>query len=238
MAVLCLAAAAASPIRPGAPGPHTGTVQSSQLYTPPDATAGGGIRGRIVASGRSLLGVFAMPQDDWKKVYLGQLGPDGAFAFSGLPAARYDLAVLLDDRFCEGIVLHRQPDTLTDADRRSIQAKLEASNAFFNEKRIHRLEGTTGRAGQARALLQEARTRPVTLQSAEVRADIQIRSLKVARLEDVGPGWSLEDTRELARQEVGPSDVKGMLPVTHLPRLSGVRVVENVKEIGDIGLAP
>jgi hypothetical protein len=29
-----------------------------------------------------------------------------------------------------------------------------------------------------------------------------------------------------------------MLPVTHLPRLSGVRVVENVKEIGDIGLAP
>lgn len=227
---------AGNPIRPGAPGPYTGTTQSSQLYTAADAQAGGGIRGRVAVPAGDLLGVFALPQDRWQAVYLAHLSPDGTFQFGGLPSGKYDLAVLLDDRLLEGIVLHRAEDTLTSGDRASIQAKVEASSAFFNEKRIHRCEGTTGRAGTARILLQELRSRPVTLQSAEVRSDIQIRSLKIALMEDVGPGWSMQQTRELARQEVGPPDTKGMIPVVHVPRLSGVRVVETVKDLGTIEL--
>ncbi len=227
---------AGNPIRPGAPGPYTGTTQSSQLYTAADPQAGGGLRGRVPVPPGEVLGVFALPQDRWQSVYLAQISPDGTFQFAGLPAGKYDLAVLFEDRLLEGIVLHRAEDSLTSTDRAAIQAKVEASSAFFNEKRIQRCEGTTGRAGTARILLQELRSRPVTLQSAEVRSDIQIRSLKIALLEDVGPGWSMQQTRELARQEVGPPDTKGLIPVVHVPRLSGVRVVEAVKDLGTLEL--
>ncbi|MDK1030928.1 MAG: hypothetical protein QGD94_02880, partial [Planctomycetia bacterium] len=51
------------------------------------------------------------------------------------------------------------------------------SEAFLDTKKIHRSEVTTGREGTARCILQQVRTRPVTLQSAEVRSDIPIRRL-------------------------------------------------------------
>ncbi|MDD5707888.1 MAG: hypothetical protein PHR35_18370 [Kiritimatiellae bacterium] len=236
LAALSLGLRAADAVRPGTPGRYTGTVQSSQLYSPPDPQAAGGIRGKLVAREGWVAGVFATPQDDWKKFYLGRLSPDGTFDFTGLPAGKYDLAVIGTDGLFEGLTLHRQDDTLTDEDRRSIQDKIKISSPFFNEKRIERCAGTTGHAGQARILLQELRSRPITLQSAEVRADLQVRSFKLGLLEDVGPAWALEETREFLRQEVGSADVKGLLPTKYCKELSGIRVVTEVKDVGEIVL--
>ncbi|MGI6495137.1 MAG: hypothetical protein ACOX5G_03455 [Kiritimatiellia bacterium] len=221
-------------ITPGALSPYTGTQQSSQLYTPKDPQATGGLRGKIAQG--EVLGVFAIPQDKWRSVYLAWLGDDGTFAFQGLPAGKYDLAVLFENRFVEGLALLRRESTLTAKDRKSIQAKIEASNAFFNEKRVERCEGITGHAGQARALLQELRSRPVTLQSAEVRADIQIRSIKIVLAEDVNLGWTIQNTREIVRQEIGPGDTMGMLPVRHADSLRGIRVLDTVKDLGELDL--
>lgn len=227
---------AGHPIRPGQPGPYTGTLQSGKIYTPPDPQATGGIRGTIDRSVGQPLGVLAMPQDRWQVLYLAELGDAGAFEFTGLPPGRYDLIVLLDDRIFEGLTLTRLKDNLTPEDHYQIKAKIDVSSGFYNEKHIDRCEGVTGRAGQARAFLQELRTRPITLQSHKVRSDLQIRSIKLVLLEQVGPGWVIEQTRELIRQEVGPPDTKGFLPSYRQEDLNGIRVVTSIKNIGTLRL--
>lgn len=215
----------------------TGTRQSTYLCTAPDPTAGGGLHGRLVAPAKPVVKILAQATDEWKRVYAGALLGDGReFRFTGLPVGQYDLLVLYGDEVIEGLTLSRQDSTLTGKDRDAIAAALMKSNPFFNEKRIHRCEGVTGMAGKARCVLQEVRTRPVTLQSAEVRSDIQIRSFKLALLEDVAIGWSVIETREFARQEVAATDTWGLLAHRFSPKLGGIRVIDTVKELGDISL--
>ena len=222
----------------GAETNGTGTVQSSRLYTPPDPSARGGLRGKVVMTTAPLLYAFALPTDEPSRVYKGTVQGEGReFVFQGLPTARYDLVLVFEDGFREGLTLNRGDSTLNDRDRELIQTKLMASASFFETKVIHRCQGTTGREGKARCMLQEVRMRPVTLQDATVRTDIQIRSLKLALLEDVGPaGWHLVQTREILREEVGGNQRKGVLPHKHVPALGGIRVVDTVKDAGDIKL--
>jgi hypothetical protein len=215
----------------------TGTKQSSFLYTAPDPAAEGGLHGRVIRPAKPLLNVFAQASDDWKRVYRGTLNAEkNEFRFSGLPVGLYDLVILYDDCFYEGLSLMRDENTLTDKDLESIKGAIMKSTPFFNEKKIHRCEGTTGYAGKARCLLQEVRTRPITLQSAEVRSDIQVRSLKLVLPEDVGMGWSVVNTREFVRQEVAATDVKGLLPHHFVAELGNIRVIEKIKELGDLSL--
>ena len=227
---------AAAPVRPGGKEKGTGTVHSSALYTAPDPAAMGGMVGKIAGAAGQILGVFAVPQDDWRKVYLGALEADGGFHFTGLPAAKYDLVVLAENAFYEGLTLRHanRADTLTATDRHQITERLGKSSAFFEIKQIHRCEGRTGGDGEARVLLQEVRARPVTLQSAEVRRDIQIRSLKLALLANAGPDWDLTETRELFRQEVAARDARGVLPAVSCPKLCGIRVIDEVRPVGSI----
>jgi hypothetical protein len=214
---------------------HTGTTQSTRLYTEPDAAAGGGIQG-AVAEGKALRHAFAIPTDDPRHVYQGNVQTNaGSFLIRGLPTDRYDLILVFENEFWEGCTLNRGEDSLTDRDRKLIREKIMVSVPFFDTKEIHRCAGTTGREGKARCVLQEVRTRPVTLQDATVH-DIQIRSLKLALLEDVGPaGWHLVRTREFLRTEVVGHERKGVLPARYCAKLSGIRVVDTIKDLGAIG---
>ena len=219
-------------------GQITGTAQSSRLYTAPDPSASGGIHARVAAPDKPASDVFAVSQQDYLKVYRGTLSEKGReIAFNGLPVGKYDLLVVYPDEFYEGMVLSREPDTLTEKDRQSIQKTIESSVPFFDTKKIHRSSGTTGKEGKSRCVLQEVRTRPVTLQDGSVRPDIQVRSLKLALVEDVGTvGWQLGKTREIIRQEVGPKDVKGVLPHRYAEALGGIRVTDAVKDLGELRL--
>ena len=219
-------------------GRGTGTVQSSQLYTPPDPSATGGLTGRLEPAAKPVVAVLALAVDNWKLVYRGTLEDGGrAFAFTGLPVGRYDLVVVTADAVYEGLTLARADDTLTADERKAIEAAILKSTPFFDTKRMHRSAGVGGEEGKARVFLQEVRTRPVTLQSAEVRNDIQVRSLKLVLTECAGrPGWALVNTREIIRQEVTEGQVKGLLAHHYVPRLGGIRVVDAVKEAGVITL--
>lgn len=219
-------------------GKITGTEQSTRLYTKPDPAASGGIRAKLVASTMPVQQAFAIDNGNPKLVYKGAVAEDGqAISFASLPTAIYDLLLVAPDRFYEGCRLTRDPDTLTDRDRTAIVAIVKASVPFFDTKKIHRCEGATGRNGKVRCVLQEVRTRPVTLQSGEIRTDIQVRSIKLAFLEDVGEtGWQMVHTREIVRMEVGPRDVKGVLPHCYLPALGGIRVVDTEKDLGELNL--
>lgn len=219
-------------------GKITGTEQSTRLYTKPDPAASGGIRAKLADGTMPVQQAFAIDNGNPKLVYKGVVAEDvQEISFAGLPTAIYDLLLVAPDRFYEGCRLTRDPDTVTDRDRTAIVAIVNASIPFFDTKKIHRCEGSTGRTGKVRCVLQEVRTRPVTLQSAEVRTDIQIRSIKLAFLEDVGEtGWQMVHTREIVRTEVGPRDVKGVLPHCYLPALGGIRVVDTEKDLGELNL--
>ena len=220
-------------------GEVTKTRQSNRLYTPSDPSAKGGIHGRVKGEQQLLCEAFAVPADNIKLVYRGVVSENGhEFSFAGLPVAKYDLLLVSRSRFYEGFKLTPDADSLTARDRKMIEAIIMKSVPFFNLKKIHRCEGTIGSSGVARCVLQEARTLPVTLQNAVVRTDIQVRSIKLACLEDIGTtGWQLVNTREIIRMEVGPDDVKGILPHTYLPAVSQIRVVDEIKELGEIELS-
>lgn len=215
-------------------------TQSTRLYTKPDPSARGGINGRIKEHKQSLSAVFAVPSDNPKLVYRGAIATTTngyEFSFAGLPVAKYDLMLVCQTHFYEGFKLTQEADALTAKDRKMIEAIIMKSVPFFNVKKIHRCEGTTGRNNTAKCVLQEVRTLPVTDQEGILHPEYQVRSIKLAYLEDVGAaGWQLVNTREIIRMEAGADDAKGLLPHAYLPALSQVRVVDEVKELGEIEL--
>ena len=254
-------------IVPGNMSPYSKTQVSINLYTKPDPGASGGIKGVVTENPSEVLGVLAMPQkfpniasladveggnaaknarnvnkNMTNQVYLASLNSDNAFAFDGLPPGKYDLLVLCDNCFYEGLLLNREEQSLTESDNAAIKAKLAESNPFFNVKNPHRIEGQTGSYGKARVLEQEVRTLPVTLQSAEVLTHIQIRAIKLCLMESVGSSklgthWEMKKSREITRQEVGPPDTKGVIPGYFCKALQGIRVSTSVKDLGPVKLA-
>lgn len=233
--LLCLTMAVAMVARAAeAPKGHTGTEQSSRLYTA--GTGSGGILVKIGRVQKNLIAAFAIPEFETKFVYKGFVEGGEKASFSSLPAAKYDLLLVFEDSFYEGFRLTPDENALTKKDIESITTVINKGTPFFNLKQLHRMEGTTGSDGKAMVVLQEMRTKPVTLQSAEVRSDIQIRSLKVAMMDQVGPGWSMTQTREIIRQEVAGNERKGPLPHHYNVALGGIRVTDSIKDIGVVDL--
>lgn len=204
-------ASAGVKINPGNMSPYSHTHVSAKLYTPPDETASGGIKGQIVKPPTAVLGVLAIPQhfsnvgametgkagraaknrentqvQQNNPVYLAALDNANNFSFTGLPPGKYDLLVMCEDRLYEGLYLLREPTTLTPKDIAAIQAKQQESNPFFDHKSILRIEGITGDYGSARVIEEQVRERPVTLQDIRVLSDIQIRAVKLCLYECVG----------------------------------------------------
>lgn len=219
-------------------GEHTGTVQSTRLYTPFDPSAGGGISARIVNPQKPIVAVFAMPSDNPKFVYKGSIiGSSREIRFKGLPVGKYDLMILYEDEFYEGFTLTRDGDALTTRDRDSIKAAIMRTVPFFDTKQIHRLAGGTGREARGRCVLQEVRTKTILTQNADVMTGMQVRSIKIAMVEDVGAtGWTLKQSRELVRQEVASNERKGILGHHYQAKLGGIRVTDAVKELGELNL--
>ena len=218
---------------------HSDTKHDSRLYTPPDPSATGGLRGHVTHPPGKLLAAFAIPVGDLARVYKAELPIGGsAFEFLHLPTAKYDLLLVFRDAFYEGICLNRAASTLTTNDLRSINEILSKSEPFFEIKKIHRCEGNTGAAGGAHCILQELRARPIVFQDATMHTDIQIRTIKMAHFEDVGPNWQLLVTREVVRQEVLiAKEHPGLLPHFYCPdQLGSIRVVDTVKDLGGVEL--
>ena len=268
VAVAATAVLAGTKINPGNMSPYSKTHVGINLYSKTDPDASGGIKGVIAEAPSEVLGVVAMPQkfpniaaledvegglstknvrninkDMTNQVYLAELGSDNAFSLSGLPPGKYDLFVLCENCFYEGLLLSREENTLTDADTQSIKAKITESNPFFNVKNQYRMEGQTGSFGKARVIEQEVRTLPVTLQNADVLTHIQIRSIKLCLMESIGTKnlgvhWEVKKTREITRQEVGPPDTKSVIPGYFSKSLQGIRVSTSIKDVGAIILKP
>lgn len=220
-------------------GEATDTKQSKALYSTLDKNSDNGIRGSITSPNKPIQFVFASSQGNYKNLYKATIkgAKKQCFRIQGLPVGKYDLIVIYRDELYEGLTLNRGLEsTLDDEDLASIEVILKDSTPFFNKKKLHRVKGSNDRH-KARGVLQEIRTLPVTLQSAEVRKDIQIRSIKLALLKDTGIGWALMETREIVRQEVvKKNEHTGFLPHNYDPRLGNIRTVGNIRNLGELEL--
>jgi hypothetical protein len=220
----------------GTPAPTVGgEYKSLLLYTPPDPTATGGLH--LIAS-LPLAFAFAIPESNQEHVYKAELGSDQKdVTFSHLPVSRYDLLLVTEDHYYEGISLNRDDNSLSDTDLASIEEIFSRSVPFMNVKRTEVVKGTPGDNGHASAIVQWMRIGGNLLnQNADLMTGHEIRSLRLAFLADVGPGWQVTATRELIRTDVFPNMTKGLLPVTYIDALNGIRVVDNVKDIGPVNL--
>jgi hypothetical protein len=223
-AAIALAAAAGA-------GEYTGTEQSTRLYTKPDPSAGGGLKGKVQYPEAGLRMAFAVNSYDYKQVFKGTAN-GSEFSFTGLPVGKYDLVLVYANGFYEGLTLAKDASTLQDADRKAIETAIGHSVQFFDAKKIHRAEGTGGKGGAAKCVLEEMRTKPLTLQNAQVVNNVRPRSLKLAMVEEVGKGWQLVQTREILREEAGPQDRQGFYDHEYRPELQGIRVAGEVKDVG------
>lgn len=253
-------------IDPGNMSPYTNTKVGAKTYTPLNPESAGGIKGQLSSPPSKVLGVIAVyqqfptvsalsgidggsaaknqknvNQDMRNPVYLAALADDNSFSFQGLPPGKYDLFIMCENCFYEGLLLSREENTLRPVDLKTIKSKLKESNPFFDKKHQHRILGNHGSYGKARVLEQEVRTRPLMLQSAEYVTGVQIRSTKLCMMESVGGKragnhWELKKTRELVRQELGSLETKGIIPGFFRDDLQGIRVSRRMKDIGTITL--
>ncbi len=208
-----------------------------RLYTPPDPAASGGISGAITRPAKPILQILAMPPDEPELVYEGQVTGSNrqGFLFEHLPLAKYDLLVIYEREFYEGLELSYEPDTLTDKDRQSISYIVNASDPFFNKKVIHRVAGTTGRGNVARCVVTQYRDGPGTV-SADYEAlkGVSRRTFKLIWLKDVGVGWQVVQKRDLYPVTVA---LDLLTPSHHFTKvLSRIRVTDHVKNLGELVL--
>jgi len=203
----------------------------SRLYTAPDPAAKGGISGRIISPLLPIQQVLAIPPDEPRLVYEGSItGADKrSFAFNGLPMRKYDLIVIYEQHFYEGLHLQRGESTLTPQDHAKITKTVLASEPYFTKKFVHRAEGTTGRGNLARAICTFLRDRS----SAEGHWEHR-RTFKLIMFKDVGPGWQVVRARDLFPVSIKPDSV---LPQHHYTdTLGGIRVSDYMKDLGEIRL--
>lgn len=208
-----------------------------RLYTPTDPDSSGGIAGTIAKPGKPILQILAMPPDHPEHVYEGKITGSNrqGFRFENLPTARYDLFVIYENEFYEGLELSYVPDTLTDKDRKSIDYIVKASDPFFNKKVIHRVEGTTGRGNFARCVVTQYRDGPGTVTADyEAMKGISRRTFKLIWLKDVGVGWQVVEKRDLYPVTV---EMRLLTPTHHYEKvLSRIRVTDQIKDLGEISL--
>lgn len=237
-AILTIAVAAAA-LAGTAAGEPQAPPERYKLYTPPEAGASGGISGRVAKPDQPVEQVLAIPADAPEKVYQGELDSDKrGFRFSGLPMRKYDLLVVFEKDFYEGLQLQRGENSLTDEDRKKIEAIVQKSEPYFTHKIIHRVEGETGRGNFSRAICTFLRAKGSELlwntYKGEYHRDDFRRTFKLVILKDVGPGWQIVRTRDLYPVWTTPQLVE---PKHHFHEsLAGVRVADKVKELGELDL--
>jgi len=205
-----------------------------RLYTEPDPSCDGGIVGEIVNPKMPIVTIVAVPPDEPRLVYKGSVGTGGrSFSFHGLPMRKYDLVVIYDNHFYEGLNLHREEDTLTATARQQINATVQKAAPYFTKRVIHRLEGTTGRTSFSRCICTFVRD---TRSTNSPKGDASYRrSTKIIILKQVGPGWQVVRTRDLFPTWTRKGN---MFPKHHYSKsLSRIRVTSRVKDLGELDLS-
>jgi hypothetical protein len=215
--------------------------ERTRLYTKPDPVNTGGLKGHIAKPEIPVEEILALPTDSPEEVYEGAISGTkrDTFEFKGLPVGKYCLVVIYPAAFYEGLQLNRDASTLTPEDLKKIDESVQKSEPYWTKKIIHRVEGETGRANGARAIVTYFRDKGSdllmeTFNGKSSRDDFR-RTFKLVLLKDVGVGWQIARARDLYPVWVDP---KRGLPEHHFSAaLNQIRVADQVKDLGELDLS-
>lgn len=216
--------------------PKADVSTGKYLYTKSDPSAKGGIKGTITSPADTVVGVYALCPNQSGWCYAATLSGSTKhdFEFTGLPMEKYDLVILFKSAIYEGLTLTKEKSTLTTKDRQMIQAQVQKSEPFFDQKIVLRVEGQTGKGSKANGLALFLRNKESDSGDG-VRFNAHRRSLKMIYMTQVGPGWQMGLNREIyvnfVKAGTGP-DIKDY----YRSYLGAIRVTDTVKDLGAINL--
>jgi len=223
-----------------AASPATGQMaELRSMYTKPDRSASGGIRGTVTNTPGPLLGAYALPPAHPERAYRARIPPDAktSFQFEGLPAATYDLVLVFEGAFFEGLSLSAGKNTLTDEDRTRIRRALHQAEPLFNHEVLFRAEGRTGTMqGDARCVAMMVRTKDEPDFVSVPGYPDYWHSLKLVLLQDIGLRWQVVMAREIHGARAAKPGEEDSIRHVHAERLSGIEVTDTVVDLGS-GLA-
>jgi hypothetical protein len=209
--------------------------ERTRLYTTPDPACAGGFKGRITQPANPIEQILAIPSASQEKVYMGAItgSTRNEFQFTGLPPGKYDLVVIYDDAFFDGVTLSKEENTLTEEDLKKIEETLLKSEPFYPKKIINRVEGQTGRGSPA-ALICTFMREKKSDSMGPGHEDFK-RTYKLFTFKDVGVGWQVVRARDLYPTWVKPVIVAPP-KYTFTKSLSGIRVTDELKDVGDLDI--
>lgn len=206
--------------------------QSERLYTKPEATDTGGLKG-AVDSGK-LTHAVAVDQR-LQKVFLAKLDSAGrAFTLENLPVAKYDLVLVTDDgRVIEGVVREgKKLDDLDSVSASNLRTRIAKADSFFNQHKLHRAI-----VGEDRAwvFVERVRDKLILKQSGE-ELNAYLRRFEIVELQKAGDDWQMQNSRHIYREEIPKGSSTGFFTHQHEAALGNIRVAASMKDIGVIKL--
>ena len=203
------------------------TVQ--RIYTAPDPTATGGIRGSVNAVITHAIAV----NHDRLRVYRADMSDGGkTFVFSHLPTGKYDLVLVGKEHVVfEGLSLgEEKPATeLPPGSLDHLKTRVAAQDAFFNRCRLQRVGFDGGNA----LVFVERTTDRQTLRQDGTKLNATIRRLEIMEIAQAADDWQVTTTRHLYREEQPPEGID-FLKHAYLPEIGNLRVIDRVKDLGSI----
>ncbi|XHR29256.1 MAG: hypothetical protein ACFUZC_01575 [Chthoniobacteraceae bacterium] len=206
-------------------------AQAGRIYTQPSPSDTGAIAGKT--SGE-LTHVVAV-EHDRERVYLGTLSDGGrAFRFERLPVGKYDLVLFpKNGPIAEGLALGASA-TLPEASAKHLADRVKAADSFFNQATVHRM-GLSEEGDTVLALVERYRANNVLKQSGDTLGQL-VRRFEVIEFTRADDDWQLTTTRHLYREGEPIPERPDFRKTVQLPALGGVRVITNLKDLGEIAL--
>ena len=210
--------------------------QAGRIYTKPDPSATGGISGKAQVE---LIHAIAVERDR-TRVFLADLSDAAkAFRFEHLPVGKYDLVLVAKNgTVTEGLELGDNASKLTETSMTNLKKRVRLADGFFNQHTILRMGVTAldeSGDGVILALVERQRANNVLKQSGE-RLDQMVRRLEIIELHQATDDWQMTGSRHLYREGEPIPKALQFNKDNHLPALSGIRVIDSIKDLGPIAL--
>jgi len=209
----------------------------AEIYDPPTSSPGG-VRGSV----NSPISAAVLVGANLTSIYSGTVSPDHrTFEFKGIPVGKYDILLFDEpaDKNRKGAIysgLTVTPGTAEVpaqfADRFMERTRL--NDKFFSRFNIAAFSFTEGNS-IGLAVIERIKESPITHMDGTVQTHY-LRRVELATMELAVDDWKTNTNRHVYRVEMPMETGKPFLDYIPVPALGRIRVVDSVKDLGQISL--
>ncbi len=209
----------------------------AEIYDPPTSSPGG-VRGSV----NSPISAAILVGANLTSIYNGTVSPDKkSFEFRGIPVGKYDILLFDEpaDKNRKGAIYSGLAVTPGHsevppqfADRFMERTRL--NDKFFSRFNIAGFSFTDGNA-IGLAVIERIKESPITHMNGTVQTHY-LRRVELATMELAVDDWKTNANRHVYRVEMPTETGKPFLDYIPVPALGRIRVVDSVKDLGQISL--